>query len=118
MIRHYVEFFYPGVICTDTSEREVLDRYPSSLNVPENAFGFRFFDREVVETLSGEELKGEKKNFSSNYYYGERYSLAEIKNYMPDKKVLIANMEGNNFPAVVKTRFGQFMPLRHGDIVL
>lgn len=118
MIKTYVEFFHSGVICSDSSFMEVDDRYPSSLILPKNTFGFRFFDIEEITYSNGSIYKGNKHNYSSNYYYGQKYSLEEVKRYFPDKKILIDNMELNNFKAVVKTKFEQFIPLRDGDIVL
>ena len=33
-------------------------------------------------------------------------------------RILISNMENNGYGAVVKTKFGQFMPLNDNDTVL
>lgn len=118
MIKHYVEYFYPGLICSETSEVETKDRYPSSLNVPDNAFGFRFFDKEEIVLESGNVLKSDRQNYSPNYYYGEKYTLNQVKLYYPESKTLIANMEWNHWDAVVRTKFGQFIPLTNNDIVL
>ena len=114
MIKHYVEILYPGIICSDTEEREVSNR--DSFTLPKEAFGYRFYDKEYT-VLNGEELIGKKKNVSGWHYKGKVYTLSDVKNTFPDKDILIRNIEDNNYKQVVKTFQGQFIPMQKNDVV-
>jgi hypothetical protein len=45
MLKHYVEFLYPGVQLIETSTMEVKNRGPSIIKAPKDCCGYRFFDR-------------------------------------------------------------------------
>jgi len=61
MLKHYVEFFYPGSFFSESSFEEVSHRDFDQIVMPEGAFAFHFFDREEVEQ-DGELLTGKCKN--------------------------------------------------------
>ena len=118
-IRHYVEFAYPGALLPDLLVKELKEGEKQNIQLPNGAYGYRFFDeKEIPSTANkGLVLKGGRFNISPWYYKGEKYSLDEIKEKFPDKKILISNMTYNNWNNVVKTRGGQFIPLDEGDVV-
>jgi hypothetical protein len=118
MIKHYVEFLYPGILVSETSSREVKKR-EQPRQIPRNCFGYRFFDRREA-VVDGEKLVGKPHKFSGNFYFGEAMTLADVKKLQPrdNYKILIGNMESNGYKRVVKTEFGQFMPIEKGDKVL
>lgn len=120
MLKHYVEYLYPGIIVSETSVKEVAERDVKSVDLSDGCFGFRFFDR-TVTVIDGETLTGDRKNVSGWYYQGEKMTLEQVKaTYGSDRnyRILISNMENNGYGAVVKTKFGQFMPLNDNDTVL
>lgn len=117
MLKHYVEFLYPGIITSETTLKEVQDREPRNISIPEEAFGFRFVDREEIE-LREEILKGEYKSQSGWYYQGRKMSLEDVKREMPEKKILIDNMIYNSFDYIVWAKFGQAIPLYENDVVI
>lgn len=118
MLKHYVEFMYPGILFSETSETPVKRRDSALVKKPNMSYGFRFFDREETKK-NGEILIGRNKNYSSVYFFGgEVYTLARVKAELPNKDILISNMESNGYKRVVKTRFGQFLPLEKRDRVL
>ena len=45
-------------------------------------------------------------------------TLEEVKENVPDNRILVANMENNHYDKVVKTKFGQFIPLEKDDITV
>jgi hypothetical protein len=49
---------------------------------------------------------------------GEVLTLEQVKTRMPTEKTLIANMEGNGWSSIVKTRAGSFQPFVEGDSVV
>lgn len=115
MLRHYVEFVYPGIIVSESSSREIESR-EAPVEMPAGAFGYRFFDR--VEQDAGEEtLYGKPKNRSAWHYQGEIWTVDRVKAELPNERILISNMRGNGYDRVVKTRSGQFIPLEPEDQV-
>lgn len=59
MLKHYVEFFYPGIFMSESSTKEVTDRNTAVTEVPQGVYGYRHFSREEV-TQDGELLLGKK----------------------------------------------------------
>lgn len=115
MLKLYVEFLFPGNTVSDISEKEVLTR-KESIKLPKGAYGYRFFERE--ETGNDDDIKyGIKKNHSGVVYYGTEITLAQLKKEMPGEHALISMMEKNGYKRVVKTQFGQFIPLANSDSV-
>jgi hypothetical protein len=115
MLKLYVEFLFPGNVVSDISEKEVQTR-KESIKLPKGSYGYRFFERE--ETGNGDDIKyGIKKNHSSVIYYGTEITLAQLKKEMPGEHALISMMEKNGYKRVVKTQFGQFIPLANSDSV-
>ena len=120
MLKHYVEYLYPGIIVSETSVSEIPERDVSKVNISDRCFGFRFFDR-TVTVVDGELLTGDRKNVSGWHYQGEKMTLEQVKatNGNDGKyDILISNMECNGWSTVVKTKFGQFMPLESDDTVI
>lgn len=117
MLKHYVEFSYPGAFLSEYSSEEIAERKAELVKVPEGAFAYRFYDREEVE-VDGETLCGERKNYSSRTYFGKAYTLEEVKREFPQYETLIFNMECNGWNRVVQTRRGNWQPLGEGDIVI
>jgi len=120
MLKHYVEYLYPGIIVSETSVNEIPERDVSKVDIPANCFGFRFFDR-TVTVMDGETLTGDMKNVSGWHYQGEKMTLEQVKaTYGNDGEhnILISNMENYGYAAIVKTKFGQFFPVRDGDTII
>lgn len=119
--RTYVEFFLPGVRVTETSTKEVESRDPEQLVVPDEVFGFRFFDvLEATVEVGGQQVKLTSGAISKSpmYYYGGRiYTREDVVLGVSDNQVLLDNMDGNDWKYVIRTRFGNFQPF-HGEDVL
>lgn len=118
MLKQYIEFFFPGSFVSESSTHEVDSRIPPT-ELPNGAYGYRFFSRsEVVQ--DGETLRGKPKDYSGTAYFGEVLTLADVKALTPSGnfRILISNMECNKWDRVVRTIHGQFMPLHDGDCVV
>jgi hypothetical protein len=116
MLYHYVQFFYPGVIITEVSSKRVANR-TDKIEVPKNSFGYRFYDVEIQE-CNGEKLRGKDKNESHCYYVGRAMTLADVKREMPNETILIDNMERNDFKRIVRTKYGQSIPMDDNDVII
>ena len=116
-LKHYAEFFYPGIILAESMCEEIKERKPECIKIPGNSYGFRFFDREEYE-CNGERLVGEKKNISANYLVGRKMTLEQVMEEFPEKEVLILNMQTNHYDSVIITEFGQAIPFRENDVVI
>lgn len=117
MLKHYVQFSYPGAFFSEHSTEEIAERNAELVKVPEGAFAYQFYDREEVE-VDGETLRGECKNYSGFTYFGKAYTLEEVKSEFPQYTTLISNMECNGWNKVVRTRRGNWQPIEEGDIVI
>lgn len=116
MLKHYVIFYYPGSLFNE-EETKLISSRKDKIEIPKGSFGYRFFDRTEVE-LDGEALTGKRSNYSVMYYLGRKMSLAEVKRELPTEKILIRNMEGNNYKYMVKTIRGNFQPFKKGDKII
>ena len=127
MLKHYVEYLYPGILFSiskafkpNSSFSEISERDVSKVSISENCIGFRFFDR-TETVLDGEILICHRKNISGWYYKGEKMTIEQVKEtYGNDDnfRIIISSMECNDVEFVVKTRFGQFIPLHYKDEVI
>ena len=117
MLKHFVEFSFPGVFLSEYSHEEIAERKPELVTVPEGAFAYRFYDQEQM-MVGDELLTGKCKNYSGYTYFGKAYTLEEVKRDFPQHTTLIANMECNGWNTVVKTRRGNWQPLNEGDTVI
>lgn len=117
MLKHFVEFSCPGAFFSEYSCKEIPERNPEVVSVPNRAFAYRFYDQEQV-FLDGELLKEEPKNYSAYTYFGKSYTIEEVKQEFPEAKNLIWNSENNGWNKAVKTICGNWQPLMEGDIVI
>jgi len=116
MTKHFVKFFTPGLIHSTTYAREIENR-ETSFDIFEEVYAYQFYDIEEV-IINGETLKGEPKNHSPMYYYGEEWDLNDaIKNTGHDS-TLVRNMKDNEWNRVVSTPCGCCYQLFDGDKVL
>lgn len=117
MLKHYVEIFYLGKdFLYETTEEEVPQRISKLVKIPEEAIGYRFFDR-YEWNFKDQTFVGIKKNFSRMTYYGKAYTLEEVEAYFPECENLIHNMKSQGYSRVVKTRAENWQFLKEGDIV-
>jgi hypothetical protein len=117
MTKHYIEFVYPGIMFSESSSKEIEHRDAKKVELPKGAVGFRFFDKEQTE-LDGETLEGKPKNYTGWRYKGRELTLEDVKREMPGERILISNMECNNWDKVVKLECGQIFPLCKEDMVI
>jgi len=121
MKKHYVRFFYPGMIVSETSSKEIAERKVESVNIPDNAYGFQFYDREIIISLdTGNEMKGEIHNISGCYYPdGKVYEISDVEKLEPKEeyKIMLSNMKSHS-PRVVKTRLGTFPTFNDNDFII
>ena len=116
MTKHYIEYFFPGIIISETRAEEIKSRNVK-IKPPKGAYAYRFFDREEVENY-GEKLTGNPKNQSGTFYLGGTVkSCEDIQREMPGS-ILASNMKCNKIAHVVVTVLGQAMKLHEGDEVV
>lgn len=119
MLKHYVEILSPGTVVCYSSVEEIAERDPNKVELTDDCFAFRFFDRTIIVT-DGKTRTGSKKNVSGWYYKGEKMTLDQVKaaNNTGEYNTLIFNMECDHLDAVVKTDFGKFVELHENDVVI
>jgi len=119
-MKYFVEFIYPGIIVSETSRREIcFEEYPNPdlIKLPEQSFGFRFGRQEEVER-GGEILTGKFHVESGWYFVGEKQNQETVAVLDGIESFLYKNMQNNNFDFIVRTKFGQAIPLDKKDVVL
>jgi hypothetical protein len=106
----YVEFYYSGTFFGERSIQRVNTRDISKLEVPKNAFGFKFLD-----ILFGVWWT----NVSLMYYYGGKlYTPAEVKREFPYDSSIIRNIENHGFTKVIHCPTGNWQQFRETDILV
>lgn len=114
-----MEVYYPGAIVSETECLEVKSRDHANIKLSPRAFGYKFFDRVTQEATLEDGTKVphvKSENYSVMYFPdGEIYTLAQVERLFPDLEILAANMRNNGYPAVVKTRRGNWMPFNSGE---
>lgn len=119
MLKHYVEFLYPGILFSESSIREIKTRnYKKLIRIPKECYGFRFFDREEIKN-SREVLKGNERNWSGTYYFGKLYTINQVKTEFPNEKILIRNIERNSKTGkAIRTRWGNWQLFEKDDKII
>jgi hypothetical protein len=113
-----IEYLSHNIMVSDSWEEEVSNRQiPKEL--PKHAYAFRFFSRTVVQTNDGETLKGDKKDYSGWHYFGHKeiYTLDEVKEKHPEHRILISNMESNNWKRVIEYPNGKWYNMNDNDTI-
>lgn len=113
--RYYATFTYLGSFVSESSTHEIPD--PFNVQMPKGAFAFKTFAR-TVTVIDGEELLGPPRDHSPETIRGEEYTLERVRQEMPNERILIANMEGNHWPSVVRTTSGRFVNVSDGAIIV
>lgn len=116
----FVVFQYPGcIVAEEGTPVEVTSRSIESLDIPEYACGFRFFDRDEA-TVDGKVYVSEVENQSGWFYLGEEFTVEQVEamNDHGQFDTLLANMRGNGWPTVIKTRAGNWFNKNEGDQVV
>lgn len=116
----FVEFYFPGPICSETSHREVSSRDPIQVEVPKGCFAFQFYDQDTEEVeVFGKKrtLFDDRKNVSPMYYLGGEI-VDQREAERRGKTILADNMRCNGYKHCILTPQGQAFPVEDRDVVL
>jgi hypothetical protein len=120
----YVRYFTPGTIVSNEGVREVPERNPYQIarDLPSGAFAFEFFDKLVaVGEEGGQEValtSGERNKSGRFYIDAEKLTATDVEALPGDHSILLDNMRGNRWPAVLRCRTGNFQPMQAGDSII
>jgi len=127
-IGSYVEFYLSDPPSSSYAIKEVVigeslvtkidKRDLSKIKIPENAFGYIFFDRREYISKSGEMLTGQKINKSPMHFFGKIITLENIAKEVSNPPILLSIMKEKGYERMVKTIRGNFQPLNKNDIVI
>lgn len=113
-IQHFVEFYFPGALFDESTDKEIATRDPEKVTVPDSAFGFSFYT--LVSTTTEYQgdtvlLTSERLDESRMYYYGGRIlDKTQVANQVANNRTLLSNMRNNGYKFVIQTRAGNFKP--------
>lgn len=117
MKKTYVEIWYPSPLASKTEVRLVDDRDSTKFQAPENCFGYRFFDREVI--FPGDEpVLGKPQNYSGMFYFGKIVSIEDIKEEFPNSDNLVKLLQAFGWNKIIKTRCGHFREFNNIDSIV
>lgn len=126
MQQHFVTFLSPGTFVHEETTKPI-DRWDSALaakmakDIKERhgatPFGFYFTTRRRKATDLDSKVTDRSKMF---FLGGQILTLAEVKRRMPDKHILIANMEDNKIERVIinSNSWQIVQPFNPGDQVV
>lgn len=128
-LSHYIEFYLSELPASAYSIKEIIipetsvmrinkKENLSKLKIPEEAFGYRFFDRREYVSRSGEVLAGRRINQSAMHFLGKIITLENITKEVPNADLLKSIMKQKGYERMVKTRRGNFQPLGKRDVIL
>lgn len=127
-LEHYVEFYLSPLPSSSyaimevsnamTSTKRIKNQDLSKIRIPEETFGYRFFDRREYASNGGEVLTGRKINQSTTYFFGKMITFENVATEVPNSDILISIMKEKGYARMVKTIRGNFQPLQEGDVVL
>lgn len=116
MKKIFVRQFYPGSFVANTDDVEIENK--DTFTPSDNAFGYRFFEREYSHADNGETLMGKPKNWTPMTYIGRKRSIDDVAQKEGTSSILYSNMKINKWSHVVQTRFGQCFDLGDRDVVI
>ena len=115
-ITTYLECLHRGIAVAERRIWEVEDRDPHQA-IGSHAYACRFFDIASI-TIEGIEMKSERLNVSPLYYLGgQLMTLEQVEREQPDS-ILLDNMIGNDWSAVIITSAGHCLPFEDGDVLV
>lgn len=111
---HFVKIWYAGTFVSEDSHKEIDSR--EDFKLPSGAYGYQFYNKEMI-VQGKEKLFGNPKNESKTYLKGTVYTLEQVKRLFPESKIMISNMENNNWDKVIKCGQG-FLPFDDNKNIL
>jgi hypothetical protein len=127
-VTHMARFRMPGALFNEDQAEEIRAPQPdlAAAIAPRQAFAFTLYERPVVDfefDTRRFRVVPIPQNESRVYYIGPAsvWTQAEIRIMVDSGKVdrtLLANMEGNGWERVVRTRLGNWQPFEDGDVIL
>lgn len=118
----YIEFVYPGNPGNEHSTKQVKSRDTAKVKVPDDAFGFMFFDiLEATVEANGKSVKLTSARINESpihYYDGRIYTRAEVVREVPNNERLLSSMDVNHWDRVIETRTDGFRPFGKTDVFI
>lgn len=118
----YVEFLYPDTFVGKKRIAAVESRDSSTIRVPHNAYGYRWFDMISAIVVAEHQhvmLTSKRLNVSTvRYYGGELYTLSEMEREFPNEYSYFINVGEVHSRKVLRCRTGNWVIPGHDDVLL
>jgi len=103
--KYFREFWYRGIIVGEQYLEEV-EKIDLNIIWPKGAYAVAFYEREDIVD-KGKTYKGNLKQIGKLLYHPDSKieTLKQVKVNHPEKRILIENMETNNYKSIIWTRF-------------
>jgi len=122
-IQTYVRFWLPGAFFGEDYTRKVTGRSIEDITpLPCGTYAYEFYDvatTSIVYKGKRTVLDSKTINESGRFFpNAEVMTVEDVASKVPDSHILIDNMRGNQWSAVVLCRTGNFQPFETGDEVV
>lgn len=107
--KRFVKFWRPGFMFAEDWSREVETLDPHAIEWPENAYAFTLHER--TDVMDGDQTYvGKAEQIGPMYYHPDSKveTLDQAKSNPESTSTLIANMECNDWNAIVWSRWGNW----------
>jgi len=109
--KYFVKFFSPGIIVAEIQTKKIKSLNPYKIKFPDHAYSFTLNEREdVIDEETGKEYLGKDKQVGPRYYHPDSKveTLEEVKKNRPSARILISNLENNNWHKIIWSRWGNW----------
>ena len=109
VLKRFIRFWRPGSFFAEDWSKSVDSFDPESINFPEEAYCFQFWEREDVVDRE-ENYEGKPKDVGPVYYHPDSKveTLEEVKRNRKSENTLIKNMENNGWDKIIWSRWGNW----------
>lgn len=119
---HYVEFYTPyssrsGRIYTKRQIAAATSRDIKKLNIPQDAYAFKFFDIQVA-IENGITMKSDPINISGTHFCGGQIIMAKKAITVIFDQKLLNRIQSENWQRVILCNDGEFRQFKHGDVIV
>jgi hypothetical protein len=114
----YAVISSPGSFFAEERRVKVDHCDPKRIKLGKYDFAIQFVEREEFVSKTGKLLTGEYVNVGPRYLIGEPYTKEDVLTKVDNNRILVSNMENNEWKLLVKCPAGNFQPVCENDQIL
>lgn len=109
-VPYWVRFWSPGLVFGNQWTQDIDHLDPARIEWPENAYAFSLHQRTDIIDDDDQRFEGKSQQVGPLYYHPKSYveTLEEVKERLPNERILIDNMECNGYHRIIWTRWNNW----------